>query len=179
MILRGEVDCITPSGHEGKDKEFFARAKDIETKHARITAFGSTRFAKNKVEADPNVHALVEAGTPAIAEVIGLGAALRYVRGVGFDAIGAWERALGSGDPLEDDAGGASHWRPAAAMPRSSSSVMTRASAGTSMAHSRLLATEELASSRSPAITRTRGASSKLRSGDSIPGIRRTGRRLT
>ncbi len=35
-----------------------------------------------------------EAGTPAIAEVIGLGAAIRYLRGIGFDAIGAWEHAL-------------------------------------------------------------------------------------
>lgn len=24
MLLRGEVDCITPSGHEDKTKEFFA-----------------------------------------------------------------------------------------------------------------------------------------------------------
>ena len=54
-------------GSNPKDKEFFARAKDVETKHAKITAFGSTRFVKNKVEADPNVRALVEAGTPAIA----------------------------------------------------------------------------------------------------------------
>ncbi len=35
-----------------------------------------------------------EAGTPAIAEVIGLGAALRYIRGIGFEAIGAWEHEL-------------------------------------------------------------------------------------
>ena len=35
-----------------------------------------------------------EAGTPAIAEVIGLGAALRYLQGIGFEAIGAWEHQL-------------------------------------------------------------------------------------
>lgn len=35
-----------------------------------------------------------EAGTPPIAEVIGLGAAIDYVRTAGLDAIGAWETAL-------------------------------------------------------------------------------------
>ncbi len=35
-----------------------------------------------------------EAGTPAILEAIGLGAAIRYVEALGFEAIGAHERAL-------------------------------------------------------------------------------------
>jgi len=35
-----------------------------------------------------------EAGTPPIAEVIGLGAALEYVEGVGLEAIGRWEHEL-------------------------------------------------------------------------------------
>ena len=35
-----------------------------------------------------------EAGTPAIVEVIGLGAALSYIDAIGFDAIGAHEAAL-------------------------------------------------------------------------------------
>ena len=35
-----------------------------------------------------------EAGTPAIIETIGLGAAIDYVQGIGFDAIAAHERAL-------------------------------------------------------------------------------------
>jgi cysteine desulfurase/selenocysteine lyase len=35
-----------------------------------------------------------EAGTPAIAEVIGLGAAIRYLSGIGFEAIEAWEHEL-------------------------------------------------------------------------------------
>ena len=35
-----------------------------------------------------------EAGTPPIAEVIGLGAAIDYVSGIGLEAIGAWEAAL-------------------------------------------------------------------------------------
>jgi len=35
-----------------------------------------------------------EAGTPNIADAIGLGAAIEFVRGIGFDAIGAHESAL-------------------------------------------------------------------------------------
>src|SRR5262249_38354016 len=53
-------------GSNPKDKEFFARAAELELHHAKLTAFGSTRFAKNPVEEDRNVQALVEAGTPAI-----------------------------------------------------------------------------------------------------------------
>jgi len=54
-------------GSNPKDKEFFARARDLHLNHARLTAFGSTRFAKNTVDRDPNVHALIEAQTPTIA----------------------------------------------------------------------------------------------------------------
>ena len=53
-------------GSNPKDKEFFARAAELNLKHARLTAFGSTRFAKNPVHLDRNVLALVEAGTPAV-----------------------------------------------------------------------------------------------------------------
>ncbi|MBK5292964.1 MAG: citramalate synthase [Acidobacteriia bacterium] len=53
-------------GSNPKDKEFFARARSTPLKHAKLTAFGATRFAKNPVERDPSVLALVEAGTPAI-----------------------------------------------------------------------------------------------------------------
>src|SRR5712692_2945798 len=49
-----------------KDKEFFQRAREVKFNHARLTAFGSTRFSKNKVEQDPNVRALLEAETPTI-----------------------------------------------------------------------------------------------------------------
>ena len=49
-----------------KDKEFFQRARELSLKNARLTAFGSTRFSKNKVEQDPNVRALLEAETPTI-----------------------------------------------------------------------------------------------------------------
>jgi 2-isopropylmalate synthase len=53
-------------GSNPKDKEFFHRAAGLRLKHARLTAFGSTRFAKNPVEQDRNVQALVEAGTPVV-----------------------------------------------------------------------------------------------------------------
>ncbi|MEK7755125.1 MAG: citramalate synthase, partial [Acidobacteriota bacterium] len=54
-------------GSNPKDKEFFARARDLRLKHARLTAFGSTRFARNPVDRDPNVRHLIEAATPAVA----------------------------------------------------------------------------------------------------------------
>jgi len=54
-------------GSNPKDKEFFARARQLKLHHAKLTAFGSTRFAKNRVDRDPNVLALVEAQTPAVA----------------------------------------------------------------------------------------------------------------
>jgi 2-isopropylmalate synthase len=53
-------------GSNPRDKEFFARAGELDLKHARLTAFGSTRFAKNRIDRDPNVRALVDAGTPVI-----------------------------------------------------------------------------------------------------------------
>ncbi len=53
-------------GSNPKDKEFFARARDLKLKHAKLTAFGSTRFAKNPVEQDANVLALLDAATPVV-----------------------------------------------------------------------------------------------------------------
>jgi 2-isopropylmalate synthase len=53
-------------GSNPKDQEFFKRATGIALHHARLTAFGSTRFAKNPVHEDRNVRALVEAGTPVV-----------------------------------------------------------------------------------------------------------------
>src|SRR5665647_1834361 len=53
-------------GSNPKDQEFFKRATELTLHHARLTAFGSTRFAKNPVHEDRNVRALVEAGTPVV-----------------------------------------------------------------------------------------------------------------
>src|SRR3954470_11611212 len=54
-------------GSNPKDKEFFARAKNLRLKHSKLTAFGATRFAKNPVESDSNVAELIAADTPVIA----------------------------------------------------------------------------------------------------------------
>jgi 2-isopropylmalate synthase len=53
-------------GSNPKDKEFFDRARNLTLNHAKLTAFGSTRFARNSVERDPNVIGLLEADTPVI-----------------------------------------------------------------------------------------------------------------
>src|SRR4051794_32081138 len=53
-------------GSNPKDKEFFARARSLKLHHSKLTAFGSTRFARNTVESDPNVNELVSAGTPVV-----------------------------------------------------------------------------------------------------------------
>lgn len=46
-------------GSNPKDARFFKLAKKAGMKNARLTAFGSTRKAKKKVETDPNVRALI------------------------------------------------------------------------------------------------------------------------
>ena len=53
-------------GSNPKDKEFFSRAEELRFQHAKLTAFGSTRFAKNRVEDDRNVQALIAANTPTV-----------------------------------------------------------------------------------------------------------------
>jgi len=53
-------------GSNPKDEEFFSRAGELKLKHARLAAFGSTRFARNPVGEDRNVRALLEAATPVV-----------------------------------------------------------------------------------------------------------------
>ena len=53
-------------GSNPKDKEFFQRAQSLKLKHAKLTAFGATRFAKNSVQDDQNVRELLAAQTPVI-----------------------------------------------------------------------------------------------------------------
>ena len=43
-------------GSNPKDREFFARAKDLRLTHAKLAAFGATRFARNPVEQDRNIN---------------------------------------------------------------------------------------------------------------------------
>ena len=49
-------------GSNSKDVEFFERCKELDLKHAKITAFGSTRRKNTKAEDDPNLKSLVESG---------------------------------------------------------------------------------------------------------------------
>lgn len=51
-------------GSNPKDLEFFRRAAALVWKNARIAAFGSTRKVDLPAEEDPNLRALLEAGTP-------------------------------------------------------------------------------------------------------------------
>jgi 2-isopropylmalate synthase len=53
-------------GSNPKDKEFFQRAKDLKLKHAKLTAFGATRFSKNSVDTDANIAELLGAQTPVV-----------------------------------------------------------------------------------------------------------------
>ncbi|MGD0038186.1 MAG: citramalate synthase [Bacteroidota bacterium] len=53
-------------GSNPKDMEFFERARNIKFVHAKIAAFGSTRRAKNPVEKDANIRALLDAKTPVV-----------------------------------------------------------------------------------------------------------------
>ncbi len=70
-------------GSNPKDKEFFERAVGTKFKHAKITAFGSTRFAKNPVQEDRNVRALIEANTPVVA-IFGKSWDLHVTRALGI-----------------------------------------------------------------------------------------------
>ncbi|NGO43918.1 citramalate synthase [Streptomyces ureilyticus] len=50
-----------------RDTEFFRRARtELRLRHAQLTAFGATRKAGAVVSADPQVRALLAAGTPVI-----------------------------------------------------------------------------------------------------------------
>ncbi|HEY6056392.1 MAG TPA: citramalate synthase [Candidatus Limnocylindrales bacterium] len=53
-------------GSNPKDAEFFAAARSMTWQTARLAAFGSTRHRLNRPDADPNLRALVDAGTPVI-----------------------------------------------------------------------------------------------------------------
>ena len=53
-------------GSNPKDVEFFQQAKQLELKHAKLAAFGSTRRANTPVEEDPQVALLLAAETPVV-----------------------------------------------------------------------------------------------------------------
>lgn len=53
-------------GSNPKDVEYFEKVRQEPLKHARISAFGSTRKARTRCEDDTNIRMLVEAQTPVI-----------------------------------------------------------------------------------------------------------------
>jgi 2-isopropylmalate synthase len=53
-------------GSNPKDSEFFATARTMTWRHARLAAFGFTRNRANRVENDANIRSLIEAGSPVI-----------------------------------------------------------------------------------------------------------------
>lgn len=54
-------------GSNNKDIEFFIRVKELGLKHAKITAFGSTRRKNTLAENDPNLNRILEVGVKAAA----------------------------------------------------------------------------------------------------------------
>ncbi len=57
-------------GSNPKDLRFFRRIQDVPLKHAKIAAFGATRRAGIRPEADPSLQALVESRAP-VATIFG------------------------------------------------------------------------------------------------------------
>jgi 2-isopropylmalate synthase len=53
-------------GSNPKDGEFFAAARSLTWRNARLAAFGATRHRANRAEEDPNLRAIVDAGTPVV-----------------------------------------------------------------------------------------------------------------
>ena len=54
-------------GSNPRDQQFFELARQARFEHARLTAFSATRRAGTDVRKDPNLLALLEAETPAVA----------------------------------------------------------------------------------------------------------------
>ena len=53
-------------GSNPRDMAFFEKAGDLELKHSKIAAFGSTRRASSLVEEDPQIKLLLDAATPVV-----------------------------------------------------------------------------------------------------------------
>ena len=53
-------------GSNPKDAEFFARMRDVQLRHAKLVAFGSTRRVGGDTASDPGLRALLESGTPVV-----------------------------------------------------------------------------------------------------------------
>ena len=53
-------------GSNPRDSAFFAEAKKLKLRHARLAAFGSTRRAGGRAEEDPQLQSLLETGVPVL-----------------------------------------------------------------------------------------------------------------
>ncbi len=53
-------------GSNPKDIEYFKNVRKLKLNQIKISAFGSTRYHKNKPENDPNLLALIDAKTPVV-----------------------------------------------------------------------------------------------------------------
>lgn len=71
-------------GSNPKDAEFFERAREIDWNQARIAAFGSTRRASLTPAEDPNLQALLEAGTT-VCTVVGKSSVLHVAEVIRTD----------------------------------------------------------------------------------------------
>ncbi|GAH64015.1 unnamed protein product, partial [marine sediment metagenome] len=56
-------------GSNPKDVEYFRQVRELSLKQARVTAFGATCRPKSSPAEDPNIVALIEAGTPVVTVV--------------------------------------------------------------------------------------------------------------
>jgi 2-isopropylmalate synthase len=56
-------------GSNPKDAEYFRRVRDLELRHAVLSAFGATRRPRRGTDDDPNLAALVSSGAPVVALV--------------------------------------------------------------------------------------------------------------
>ena len=69
-------------GSNPKDADFFERMKSVKLGHARLAAFGMTRRKGGVAEADANLNALLDAGTP-IVTVVGKSWTLHVTEALG------------------------------------------------------------------------------------------------
>jgi 2-isopropylmalate synthase len=53
-------------GSNPRDISFFEEAKSLKLRHAKMAAFGSTRRAGSKADADPQLRTLLESGMPVV-----------------------------------------------------------------------------------------------------------------
>ncbi|MFU8832819.1 MAG: citramalate synthase, partial [Wenzhouxiangella sp.] len=53
-------------GSNPRDQHFFKLAKSANFRHAKLTAFSSTRRPETDVHKDPNIKALLESETPVV-----------------------------------------------------------------------------------------------------------------